>query len=84
MKNDKVSFERLRSVLLDRGFVETAIAGPYLLFQHSPSETVLVYREYQPGEGVSWHDLVTTRRQLDERGLLEASEFETLLHKTPV
>jgi hypothetical protein len=84
MKNDQIPFKRLRKVLLDLGFVETAIAGPYWHFQHSPSGTVLVYRQYQAGDGVSWHDLVTTRRQLDERGLLEGDEFEALLHKTLV
>lgn len=84
MKNDRIPFENLRKILLDIGFVESEIAGPYLLFEHSPSETVLIFRQYQPGDGVSWHDLVTTRRQLDERGLLEASDFEALMHKAPV
>ena len=84
MTNNQIPFTRLRNILHDVGFEETAIPGPYRLFQHSPSETVLVYREYQPADPVSWHDLVTTRRQLDERGLLTAGDFEALLHKTPV
>ena len=84
MKNDRIPFDRLRKILLDLGFVETAIPGPYWYFEHSPSGTILAYRAYQPGESLSWHDLVSTRRQLDERGVLEADEFEALLHKAAV
>jgi hypothetical protein len=79
--NNQVPFTRLQHILHDLGFEETAIAGPYRYFQHAASGTVLVYREYQPADPVSWHDLVTTRRQLDERGLLDAADFEALLRK---
>lgn len=84
MTNNQIPFTRLRNILHELCFEETAIPGPYRYFQHSPSGTVLVYREYRAAEPVSWHDLVTTRRQLDERGLLKAEDFEALLHKTPV
>ena len=84
MNNDKIPFERLRKVLLDLGFVETAIPGPYLFFRHPPSDTIFAYRAYRPRDSVLWHDFVTTRRQLDERGLLDADTFEALLHEAPV
>jgi hypothetical protein len=84
MTNSQIPFTRLRNILHDLGFEETTISGPYRFFQHSASGTVLVYHAYQPAEAVSWHDLVTTRRQLDERGLLKADDFEVLLHKPPV
>jgi hypothetical protein len=84
MKNDQVPFERLRKVLLDLGFEEKAIPGPYLLFRHTSSGTLLPYRAYQPRDSVLWHDLVMTRKQLDARGLLDEDTFETLLHETPV
>ncbi len=71
-------------MLLDLGFVETLVPGPYLLFEHSPSGTLLPYRAYEPGDNVSWADLVMTRRVLDERGILEEREFEALLDKAPV
>jgi hypothetical protein len=81
MKNEPISFDCLRKVLLDLGFVESHVPGPYLLFEHSPSETLLPYRAYEPGDHVSWADLVMTRRLLDERGILEAREFEASLDK---
>jgi hypothetical protein len=84
MMNNQIPFRCLQNILHELGFAETAIPGPYRFFQHAASGTVLVYHEYQPGDPVSWHDFVTTRRQLDERGLLPAEDFETRLHKTPV
>jgi hypothetical protein len=84
MKNESIPFESLRKVLLDLGFVETLVPGPYLLFEHASSATLLPYRAYRPGEHVSWADLVMTRRLLDERGILGEREFEALLDKVPV
>lgn len=83
MKNDTIPFDHLRKVLLDLGFVETAIPGPYWHFKHSPTETILVYRKYRPSDCITWADHVSTRKLLDERGLLEAGVLDTLLSKTP-
>jgi hypothetical protein len=84
MNNDHVPFDRVRKVLLGLGFVERRVQDKYLLFEHAPSGTLLPYRDYQGGDSMSWQDLAMTRRQLDERGLLEAADFEALLHQTPV
>ena len=84
MKNEQVAFDRLRKVLVDLGFVQTRVQGPYWLFEHSASGTLLPYRNYRSDDKVSWQDLAMTRRQLDERGLLEADDFEAMLHQTPV
>jgi hypothetical protein len=83
MKDDKVPFDCLRKLLLDLGFVETVVPGPYLLFEHAPSGTLLPYRAYASGDSVGWADLVMTRRLLDERGLMEQKEFEALLYRAP-
>ena len=84
MKNDTIPFDCLRKVLLDLGFVETRVPGPYLLFEHAPSGTLLPYRDYRNGDEVSWADLAMTRRLLDERGILGERELEALLDKAPV
>ncbi len=84
MKNDKIPFDSLRKLLLDCGFVESTVPGPYLLFEHSPSGTLFPYRAYQAGDGVSWADLVMTRTLLDERGIMDAEVFDEQLHKAPV
>jgi hypothetical protein len=84
MNNEQIPFDRLRKILLDLGFVETRVSGPYLLFEHTPSGTLLPYRDYRSGDSLTWQDLAMTRRQLDERGLLASDEFETLMHQTSV
>jgi hypothetical protein len=81
-KKDKVSFSHLRKLLRDLGFVEAPVPGPYRVFEHAPSETLLFYRDYQPQDAITWADHVKTRKFLDERGILEAHDFEALLHKT--
>jgi len=80
-KTGNIPFEYLQKVLLDLGFEESLIPGPhpYRFFKHPPSDTILVYRNYQPGEPVSWADHVKSRQFLDEQGLLEADEFEDLM-----
>jgi hypothetical protein len=84
MKNDQSPFDRVRKILLGLGFVEKRVPGPSLLFEHSPSGTLLPYRDHQPGDSMSWHELTMTRTQLDGRGLMEADDFEEQLHQTPV
>jgi hypothetical protein len=82
MQNDQIPFSHLRKVLLDLGFVESVVPGPYRLFEHVPSETLLFYRDYRPGDSISWADHVKTRKFLDERGILEPDDLEARLHAT--
>jgi hypothetical protein len=84
MNNDKIPFACLCKLLVELGFVKSVVAGPYLLFEHTRSGTLLPYRAYQPNDEVSWADLVMTRKLLDERGLMPKEEFEALLHQAPV
>jgi hypothetical protein len=84
MKNENIPFQCVRKLLLGLGFVERVVPGPYLLFEHSASGTLLPYRVYQPADSMSWADLTMTRRLLDERGLMDEEEFASRLHKAPV
>ena len=84
MHNKKVPFRHLRQFLLDLGFSESRLPTSGFVFAHEPSDTLLFYRPYEPDETVNPGDVMTTRRFLDERGLLDADEFEEALEKTPV
>ena len=81
--HDHITFCHVRKILLDLGFEETIVPGPYYRFEHSASGTLLLYRDYRPNDLITWADHVKTRKFLDERGILEADEFEALLSKTP-
>jgi hypothetical protein len=81
--NETIPFRRLRSVLLDLGFTESVVpTGPFWFFEHAPSNTVFVFRNYRPADHITWADHVAARKLLDEKGLLAADDFEELLHKT--
>jgi hypothetical protein len=71
-----IPFARMRELLLHLGFVERTVPGPYLVYEHAPSETRLFYRASEPGEAIAPGDLLVTRLFLDERGLFEKDEFE--------
>ena len=81
MPTSNLPFLALRRLLLDLGFEEKEGSAPHIVFEHDASDTVLILRTYQPQEQVSWPDLITVRKQLDERGLLASDSFDTLLRK---
>ena len=81
MRTSNLPFAALRRMLLDLDFEESTARTGALVFTHVPSDTVLLFRAYQPQEKVSWADVVSVRKQLDERGLLAADTFDSLLRK---
>jgi hypothetical protein len=81
MISGEVPFARLRALLLDPGFVEGAVEGKYLGFYPADSETVFPFRMVRPQDKVSRADLLTVRKQLDGRGLLEEDAVDAALRK---
>ncbi len=81
MLSSDLPFSRLRSVLLELGFVERMVDGKYLGFYHSVSDTLFVFRAYRPQDKVTLADLVSVRKQLDWRGLLNEEAFNASLCK---
>jgi hypothetical protein len=86
-------FKSLRKLLLDLGFTEHVVDGnqlakgygaqgrKYLAFDHPESDTIFLFRFYQPQDKVSMADLVDVRKQLDWRGLLSEDTFDASLKK---
>ena len=81
MRNSDLSFAALRRILLDLGFVEAVVPGSHIGFKHAPSATVMMFHPYRPDERVGEADLLSVRKQLDERGLLPAGSFDARLRK---
>ena len=79
--NKPVVFATLDSLLRRLGYTVTTVPGSHLRYEHAPSATVLVFREYGPADPVSWSDLAVARRFLVERGLVEDEAFERLLQE---
>jgi hypothetical protein len=76
-----ISFAELRGLLLSLGFMETRSAQPGLGYRHPGSDTLLLFREYQPTDLVSPRDLSMTRFFLDQRGLMAPEGFENYFRK---
>src|SRR5437879_1437214 len=70
-------FHEFRALLQRLGYeekrTETALAF------HHPEEGLLLFRVYRDDEPVDARDLLTTRKFLDLRGLLDAASFDRLL-----
>lgn len=78
----KVTFAELRQLLENMGF-QTTRRPKHVLFQHSPSETVIVLRSYSARETVSPRELDVVQTMLDQRGLMEARAFERAWQDAP-
>lgn len=81
-KRSEVSFSQLRKFLADLSFTETKDIK-FWRFEHAPSGAVFLFRPYRVNEKVTMPDLITTRSQLDWRGVMAADEFDTILMKKP-
>jgi hypothetical protein len=81
MKTSSITFAQLRRLLRELHFSETRQAKGWR-FEEPESETIFLFRPYKPSEKLSGADLLTTRTQLEWRGLLNAGVFEDLLTKT--
>jgi hypothetical protein len=72
-------FGEFRRFLHEMGFAEKRAEAAWVF--HHPSEGLLVFRLYRDDEAVDRHDLQSTRKFLDMRGLLEAPEFDTFVQE---
>lgn len=80
--NRKVTFQDLMGILSQLGF-EQQSSPERIEFYDRRSKTLFPFRPHEPDERVSDFNLVMVRKILDERGLLEAREFDSLLSKAP-
>ncbi len=81
MRNSDLSFAALRRILLDLDFVETVVPGSHVGFKHAPSGAMMMFHPYRPEERIGLADLLSVRKQLDERGLLPADSFDARRRK---
>ena len=76
--NKRLKFRELRRVL--EGFGFQFRRGPNcVLFEHAPSDSVVVLRVYRANEGVNPADLAVARTLLDQRGVVEREAFDNAL-----
>ena len=74
----KPTFAKLSHLLKELGF-QTTRGARHVLFQHTPSDTLIVLKPYHPARSVHPTDLAVVRTMLDQRGLMEQAAFERAL-----
>jgi hypothetical protein len=65
------------------GFEDESVEGSHRVFRHRRSNTVLVQAMHAPHEAVNLVDLRSTRRMLDEKGLVAKSAFDRFAAASP-
>ena len=80
MKSKAVSFCAFQLLLKEIGYSEKRSEKAWIF--HHPKEGLLVFRLYGVNEAVDERDLIATRKFLDFRGLLDATQFDAFLHQT--
>jgi hypothetical protein len=76
----QIPFSELRRLLDQLGFVEKATKTA-LVFDH-PKEGLIVFRRYADDDDIAEHDIVSTRKFLDMRGMYSSDDFDGFLEKT--
>ncbi|MCI0461800.1 MAG: hypothetical protein L0Z62_33025 [Gemmataceae bacterium] len=81
--NKRIRFAALDRLLADFGFTKTPIDEFNVLYKHPPSGWRIVFPAHRPSDPVDPKSMIIVRKNLDERGVLEADEFEARLRKPP-
>ena len=76
-KIETFPFDELRRLLQGLGYKEKIADNAHIF--HQARKNLLVFRRYDPQESVDWGDVVSTRKFLDMRGILEVNQFDSLL-----
>lgn len=73
---ERRTYGDLISILQQMDFQEESVPGSHQAFRHSVTGTLILFADAGPEEPARLEDLISVRRQLDAKGLMEASEFD--------
>jgi hypothetical protein len=76
MRNPKITFARLRQLLLDLGFRETVMPKSHVFFAHEPSGAEVALPVYRANRLVLPHHLASVRMMLHWKGLMDEDDFD--------
>jgi hypothetical protein len=79
MKTTDIRFDEFRELLFGVGFGEVP-QKTRKYFKH-PAGSILLFRLYKDREKVSLRDLMVVRGQLEDQGVIAATDFDRLLQK---
>ncbi|WP_238178466.1 type II toxin-antitoxin system HicA family toxin [Calothrix sp. 336/3] len=77
----EIKFIELEKLLLEVGFVAMQTVGSQKVYQHPPSDTLVVLPGYDRQSSVRQVHLVAVRRILSENGLMESDRFDSFIDR---
>jgi len=80
MRNSAFTFGDLDRILGDLDFARIVVKGSHVTYEH-PSGALLMFPLHRVSEKVDQKTSIVVRKTLDEFGLMEGEQFETLSHK---
>jgi hypothetical protein len=83
MKNDTVTFEQLRDVLLALGYVADPPNAKYMIFRHPDSYLFVILPKLRCRDIVAPMNLLSVRSTLANSGMVAKDEFDSLF-RTPM
>ncbi len=75
-QSERVSYKHLISLLEHLGFQDESVTGSHLAFRHRASDTLLLLADLKREDPVRREDLISVRRHLDSKGLMDARTFD--------
>jgi predicted RNA binding protein YcfA (HicA-like mRNA interferase family) len=84
MSKPRITFARLRHLLLDIGFTETVTRKSHVFFAHQQSGAETALPIYRSNQIVMPHHLATVRIMLDQTGLMDGDAFDDFVASASV
>jgi hypothetical protein len=72
----KITFGDLHRLLIENGFEQTSVNGPYVVFEHDASGALQAFRAHRATELVDPMTLASVRKTLLGFGFMDEDEFE--------
>jgi hypothetical protein len=72
-----MTFDEVRRLLLEIGYQEKTTDNAHVF--HRNKKDLVVFRLYRPTETLDVGDVLSTRKFLDMRGILDAADFDAFL-----
>jgi hypothetical protein len=79
MRASRISYGELAEVLERLGFVATTVEDRWRAFRHADSDTLIVLANHDRSSPARPLDLVSVRRHLVDKDLIDENEFDTLI-----
>jgi predicted RNA binding protein YcfA (HicA-like mRNA interferase family) len=74
--NNRISFAQFDAILYDLGFQQSVIPRSHVTYRHPPTGALLLVRLHTPTDFVPDYVMVSTRHELDWRGVIDGTEFD--------